>query len=173
LAGIKNKPEYERLEMRRFIERHGITRFRHKSLLPGEHADADAERRGGALAGRVRTLRRRDVPPQCGPIPSKMDDPAVLAATLAESGFDGEKILALAQTREVKDELLANATRSVERGAFGSPTSSATRSSSARTGCATSRSGFSSCASVRAQSRSGPRFITTRSDDSLPSSSKR
>ena len=51
--------------------------------------------------------------------PSKMDDPAVLAATLAESGFDGEKILALAQTREVKDELMANTTRSVERGAFG------------------------------------------------------
>src|SRR5262245_32406503 len=51
-----------------------------------------------------------------------MDDPAVLAAALAESGFDGEKILALVHTREVKDELLANATRSVERGAFGSPT---------------------------------------------------
>ena len=54
--------------------------------------------------------------------PKQMDDPTVLAAALAESGFDGEKILALAQTREVKDELLANTTRSVERGAFGSPT---------------------------------------------------
>ena len=28
MAGIKNRPEYERLEMRRFIERQGITRFR-------------------------------------------------------------------------------------------------------------------------------------------------
>jgi len=27
MAGIKNKPEYERLEMERFIRRHGITRF--------------------------------------------------------------------------------------------------------------------------------------------------
>src|SRR5207253_5625817 len=26
-AGIRNKPEYERLETRRFVERHGITRY--------------------------------------------------------------------------------------------------------------------------------------------------
>ena len=70
--------------------------------------------------------------------PKQMDDPAVIAAAFAEWGFDGEKILALAQTREVKDELLANTTRSVERGAFGSQTFL-----SARTGCATPRSGSS------------------------------
>src|ERR1700730_12873008 len=34
LAGIKNKPEYERLEMRRFIRWHGITRFRHNPFFP-------------------------------------------------------------------------------------------------------------------------------------------
>src|SRR5215475_2483680 len=27
LRGIKNKPEYERIEMHRFIKRHGISRF--------------------------------------------------------------------------------------------------------------------------------------------------
>ena len=33
-----------------------------------------------------------------------------------------ERILALAQAQDVKDELLANTQRSVERGTFGSPT---------------------------------------------------
>ena len=54
--------------------------------------------------------------------PKKLDDPAVLRAALAESGLDGERILALVQTADVKDELLANTQRSVERGTFGSPT---------------------------------------------------
>ena len=54
--------------------------------------------------------------------PKKMDDPEVLRATLAESKLDAEPLLALAQTDEVKEELRANTERSVERGAFGSPT---------------------------------------------------
>ena len=54
--------------------------------------------------------------------PKKLDDPAVLRAALVESGFDAERVLELAQTQTVKDELLANTQRSVDRGAFGSPT---------------------------------------------------
>src|ERR1700747_1081542 len=34
MAGIKNKPEYERLEMERFIRRHAITRFRMNPFFP-------------------------------------------------------------------------------------------------------------------------------------------
>ena len=34
LKGIKNKPEYERLEMNRFIRRHGITRFHSNPFFP-------------------------------------------------------------------------------------------------------------------------------------------
>ena len=34
LAGIKNKPEYEKLEMRRFIDRHRITRFQSNPFFP-------------------------------------------------------------------------------------------------------------------------------------------
>jgi 2-hydroxychromene-2-carboxylate isomerase len=54
--------------------------------------------------------------------PKKLDDPAVLRAALLESDLDGEQLLALAQTQDVKDELLANTQRSVDRGTFGSPT---------------------------------------------------
>src|SRR5262249_52767117 len=34
LAGIKNKPEYERLETERFLQRHGITRYRRNPFFP-------------------------------------------------------------------------------------------------------------------------------------------
>jgi 2-hydroxychromene-2-carboxylate isomerase len=54
--------------------------------------------------------------------PKKLDDPAVLRAVLTESDLDGEQLLALAQTQEVKDALLTNTQRSVDRGTFGSPT---------------------------------------------------
>jgi 2-hydroxychromene-2-carboxylate isomerase len=54
--------------------------------------------------------------------PKDMDDPAVISAALQESGFDAAKLMALAQDQSVKDELAANTSRSVERGAFGAPT---------------------------------------------------
>jgi 2-hydroxychromene-2-carboxylate isomerase len=51
-----------------------------------------------------------------------MDDSAVARAALDESGLDGAKLIAMTQEQAVKDRLLANTQRSVERGAFGSPT---------------------------------------------------
>jgi len=54
--------------------------------------------------------------------PKKLDDPNVLRAALKESGLDSERFFALIQTPEVKDRLLENARRSVERGTFGSQT---------------------------------------------------
>jgi 2-hydroxychromene-2-carboxylate isomerase len=52
----------------------------------------------------------------------KLDDPAVLAAALTESGFDAPQLTAAASAPAVKSELIANTERAVERGAFGSPT---------------------------------------------------
>ena len=54
--------------------------------------------------------------------PKKMDDPAVARAALTKSGLDADRLLQLAQSQDVKDELLDNTTASVERGTFGSPT---------------------------------------------------
>jgi 2-hydroxychromene-2-carboxylate isomerase len=54
--------------------------------------------------------------------PKKLDDPNVLRAALKESRLDSERFFALIQTPEVKDRLLENARRSVERGTFGSRT---------------------------------------------------
>jgi 2-hydroxychromene-2-carboxylate isomerase len=54
--------------------------------------------------------------------PKKMDDPAIFRAALDEAGLPTAKILELIETKPVKDELIENTNRSVERGAFGSPT---------------------------------------------------
>ena len=54
--------------------------------------------------------------------PKQMDDPNVLRAALEESGLDSERFFALVQTPEIKDRLLKNTQRSVERGTFGAPT---------------------------------------------------
>ena len=54
--------------------------------------------------------------------PKKLDDPAMLRAALVESHLDAQAILSLTQAQDVKDELLEKTQRSVERGAFGSPT---------------------------------------------------
>ena len=54
--------------------------------------------------------------------PKKLDDPAVWRATLLETGFDAPRFEELVQDPEVKEQLLANTQRSVERGTFGSPT---------------------------------------------------
>ena len=121
LAGIKNKPEYERLEMARFIQRHGITNFRHNPFFP---VNTLTIMRGAIAAERLGIFERYvdEIYRQMWSEPKKLDDPAVLRAALIESGFDAERFGELFQDAEVKARLLHNTERSVERGAFGSPT---------------------------------------------------
>jgi 2-hydroxychromene-2-carboxylate isomerase len=121
LAGIKNKPEYERLEIARFVRQHGITRFKANPFFP---VNTLALMRGAVAAQRLGVFERYagEVFRHMWADPKKMDDPDVLTTALIESGLDAERILTLAQAPEVKAELLANTQRSVERGAFGSPT---------------------------------------------------
>jgi 2-hydroxychromene-2-carboxylate isomerase len=51
-----------------------------------------------------------------------MADAEVLAATLTEAGHDAAALLALAQSPEAKQRLLANTEAGVARGVFGAPT---------------------------------------------------
>jgi 2-hydroxychromene-2-carboxylate isomerase len=54
--------------------------------------------------------------------PKKMDDLNIYRAALDEATLPTAKIVELIETRPVKDELIENTNRSVERGTFGSPT---------------------------------------------------
>jgi 2-hydroxychromene-2-carboxylate isomerase len=121
LVGIKNKPEYERLEMDRFLRRHGITRFQSNPFFP---VNTLMLMRGAIAAQSLGVFERYvdEMYRHMWAEPKKMDDPTVLRAALDESGLDSERFFALVQTSEIKDRLLQNTQRSVERGTFGAPT---------------------------------------------------
>jgi len=121
MAGVRNKPEYQRLEMRRFIAAHGLDEFRPNPFFPVNTLmlmrGAVAAQRAGVFERYVDEMFRH-----MWAEPKKLDEPDVLRAAMLESGLDAERLFQLMQTREVKDELQANTQRSVERGCFGSPT---------------------------------------------------
>jgi 2-hydroxychromene-2-carboxylate isomerase len=121
LAGIKNKPEYQRLETQRFLKRHGITSFSPNPFFP---VNTLTLMRGAIAAQRLGIFDRYvdEIYRHMWAEPKKMDDPAVLRAALLESDLDADAILALVQEPEVKQELLSNTERSVACGTFGSPT---------------------------------------------------
>ena len=54
--------------------------------------------------------------------PKNLGDPAVLATTLAEAGFDAEEFIAVVADPEVKARLIATTEEAVARGVFGAPT---------------------------------------------------
>jgi 2-hydroxychromene-2-carboxylate isomerase len=119
--GIKNKLEYQNLEMQRFIRRHAITRFTFNPFFPVNTLmimrGAVAAQMEGVFARYVDEVFRH-----MWADPKKMDDPAVARAALDESGLDGARLLERTQDPAVKDQLLQNTQKSVERGTFGSPT---------------------------------------------------
>ena len=121
LVGIKNKPEYERLEMSRFLHRHGITRFRSNPFFP---VNTLMLMRGAIAAQSLGVFERYvdEMYRHMWADPKKMDDPNVLRTALDESGLDSARFFELVQTPEIKDQLLQNTRQSVARGAFGSPT---------------------------------------------------
>jgi 2-hydroxychromene-2-carboxylate isomerase len=117
---VKNKPEYEALETRRFLARHGITRF-----APNPHFPVNTLQimRGAVAAQRLGCFERYvdEVYRHMWADPKKMDEPEVIRAALVESGLPADPLLARAAEPDVKQELLENTERAVARGVFGSP----------------------------------------------------
>jgi len=120
-AGVKGKLDYDRLEMERFIARHGLTRFRMNPHFPVNTLllmrGLVAARRMGIEAAYVEAglaAMWEDG--------RKMDDPEVFVATLDAAGLDGAAILAATQDAAVKAELVAQTEAAAARGAFGIPT---------------------------------------------------
>ena len=108
--------------MNRFLRRHGITRFQSNPFFP---VNTSCMLVGGAIAAQSLGVFERYVDEMYRHMwadPKKMDAPTVLRAALEESGLDSERFFELVQTPEIKDRLLQNTQRSVERGTFGAPT---------------------------------------------------
>ena len=119
-AGVKNKPQYQKLEIERFIAKHGLIQFRMNPFFPVNTLQimrgAVAAETAGVLAPYVDAVYHH-----MWEAPKKMDDPGVVAAALAESGLDAETLMALSGTPEIKNQLLRNTSEAVERGVFGIP----------------------------------------------------
>ena len=118
---VKNKLEYQRLEMRRFIEKHGLTQFQWNPHFP---VNTVSIMRGAIVAQLDGNLMPYvdAVFHHMWEAPKKMDDPAVIRAALEASGLDAARILARIGDQDVKDALLRNTEASVARGSFGAPT---------------------------------------------------
>ena len=120
-GGVKGKLAYENLEMRRFIEKHGLTAFRFNPHFPvntlGIMRGLVAAQAAGAGDAYLDVVLRA-----MWEEGRKMDDPEVIAATLTNAGLDAAALLAAAQSLPVKDALAASTAAVVERGVFGIPT---------------------------------------------------
>ena len=120
-ADIPNKRAYEALELQRFVQRHGLTRFRMNPHFPVNTLQIMR----GAVAAQGLGCFERYVDAVFSSMwerGCKMDDAQVIGAELAEAGLDAPALIAASQTPEVKARLLANTEQAFHRGAFGSPT---------------------------------------------------
>ena len=118
---IKGKFEYEMLEVRRFVARHRLDKFRLNPHFPvntlmlmrGLVAAYDAGVGDAYLEMGLKGMWEEGL---------KLDDQDTLARRIDAAGLDAEKLLAAAETSPVKQKLIDNTAQAVARGAFGIPT---------------------------------------------------
>lgn len=120
-AGIRNKPDYDRLETQRFVARHRLGDFHMNPHFPVNTLQIMR----GAVAAEAAGVFRPYVDAVFADMwerGDKMDDPAVIKARLDAAGLPTEELFRLSQSDEIKARLLRNTEASVARGTFGSPT---------------------------------------------------
>jgi 2-hydroxychromene-2-carboxylate isomerase len=120
LQGIKNKPEYQQLEMQRFLKKHDIKNFQYNPHFPVNTLQI---MRGAMVAQRAGFFEKyiNDMYKNMWAEPKKLDDPEVITAVLSESGLPVEDIMKGIQDPSVKQELITNTEAAVTNGVFGSP----------------------------------------------------
>ena len=120
-GNIKNKLDYDMLETRRFVEKHGLSKF---TMNPHFPVITLLSMRGAMVAEREGRLMEYldQMLFHMWEEPKKMDDPEVFVEALNSSGFDGASIAEQTQDPEIKAALMSNTEQAVERGAFGIPT---------------------------------------------------
>lgn len=120
-ADAPAKLAYENLEMRRFIARHGLTRFRLNPHFPVNTLlimrGAIVAEDEGLLDDYVDAVNRAMWEEGL-----KMDDAEVVTSFLSANGFDGPALLARTQEPDIKARLVQNTEAAVARGVFGIPT---------------------------------------------------
>ena len=119
--GVLNKNEYQSLEIERFVNRHGLTKFKMNPHFPVISLQIVRGAIAAEMDGYLEDYIEK-VLVHMWEEPKKMDDPEVIKAAFEESGFDSEKLLGQMQDPDVKAKLISNTEDAVKRGLFGIPT---------------------------------------------------
>jgi len=120
-APVKGKVEYEMLEVRRFVTRNRIDKFRLNPHFPVNTlllmrafvAAREAGAEPAFLEMGLRGMWEEGL---------KLDDPDVLRRAIDAAGLDGEGLLQAARSEPVKQKLAENTAKAVGRDVFGLPT---------------------------------------------------
>ena len=120
-ADIKNKNDYQMIEIARFIKQHKLIKYKFNSSFPMNTVQVQR----GALAAQelgvfdeyleimLKAMWEED---------KNLSDLDVLQSTMNENNLDAEAIIKIVTSQECKDKLIANTSDAVNRGAFGVPT---------------------------------------------------
>lgn len=120
-ADIKNKNDYQMIEIARFIKQHKLIKYKFNSSFPMNTVQVQR----GALAAQelgvfdeyleimLKAMWEED---------KNLSDLDVLQSTMNENNLDSEAIIKIVTSQECKDKLIANTSDAVNRGAFGVPT---------------------------------------------------
>ena len=120
-ADIKNKNNYQFIEIERFIKQHKLVKYKFNSHFPQNTVQVQR----GALAAQelgifdqyikvmLRAMWEED---------KNLSDLDVFQDTLTNNKLDAESIIKIVTSQECKDKLIKNTSEAVDRGAFGVPT---------------------------------------------------
>jgi 2-hydroxychromene-2-carboxylate isomerase len=120
LAGVPAKAAYEQLETRRFIARHGLTRFRFNPAFP---INTLQMMRGAMLAKTMGVFEPyvEAVYVAMWEQASNMGEPPVFMAVLDAAGLPAKDFADHIGDPDVKQALVTSTEEAVARGVFGSP----------------------------------------------------
>jgi 2-hydroxychromene-2-carboxylate isomerase len=119
-AEVKGKNAYAKLEMQRFIEKHGFHRFKMNPKFPFN--SVNLLRMLVSLSGDDQIKFIDAMTHALWEEGLDVTDAAAVAAVLTKAGFDAEALAEKAQDPAIKQALIDNTERAVERGTFGIPT---------------------------------------------------
>lgn len=120
-AGIPTKLAYDKLEVKRFVARHGLEQFRDNPFFP---INTLAMMRGAFAAKKLDVFRPYLEAVFAGMWERQLDmgQPEILAGVLKDAGLPVERIFEESQSPDVKQTLIEETQRLTDRGAFGIPT---------------------------------------------------
>ena len=120
-ADIPNKNKYQFIEIERFIKQHNLKEFKFNSSFPMNTVQLQR----GALAAQELGIFERYLEIILEAMWEKDIDLAdlnIFKSTLSENNIDAESVIGIITSQACKDQLIANTTDAVNRGAFGVPT---------------------------------------------------